>query len=642
MKTIRQIYTYLTTLISLEVVIWGTIRLTRTIANPRIQNNADHLAGALALMVVGLPIFWFHWQFAQKDAHESGEGRDSLIRALFFYAALLSTFIPLINNALALINRLLLRAFQLPPSQAVIGGRQIWSDNLIAVVINALLWTYIYFTVREDWARTSSPTRLRNVRRLYRYVLLFYSLGFLTGGLHEIIRYLLGFPNTVGRTALQWLANGLALLLIGTPFWLTTWRTIQDAFERRTEHSILTRQISLFLLSLISALGTLGFGGYALNIVLVTLLGKGQTVTTLLAELSQPLAFAVPMAGIWAYYGNHFQRMFERDETLKRGESAWKLYHYLLAGFGIAAVLFSLQMLIHVIIDAFMNSAVLWGPSLRNRLSASLSSLAASLPLWLITWLRINREAAREGAPGDFAQRSLIRKTYLYLMLFGGIIGGMISGGHAAFLLFKSLLGLPVPDLWPDVFFRLGLLVLFTGLFLYHLRIQRRDTEHIHRQLTKRHAQYPVVILAEEDGDFASHLMAAIQQETPSLPVSVHSPEEGPPPEEIAQSKAIILSGTTALETQPVIQAWLDEFAERKVVVPTDAGGWQWVRGSELTESTLAKHTAHFVRGLAEGEEHPTLRVRSPLQTALTILGILFSLQLLLGVLAFLTSTLMD
>ncbi|NOQ40817.1 MAG: hypothetical protein GQ562_10935, partial [Anaerolineales bacterium] len=68
MKTIRRLYIYLVTLISLEVVVWALITLSRSIFEEGFTHAADSLAGGLAFILVGLPVFFFHWWMAQRDA----------------------------------------------------------------------------------------------------------------------------------------------------------------------------------------------------------------------------------------------------------------------------------------------------------------------------------------------------------------------------------------------------------------------------------------------------------------------------------------------------------------------------------------------------------------------------------------------
>src|SRR5512142_695624 len=98
MKTVRRLYFYAVAFISIEVVLWGLISLLRSIVDETIGGQADVLARALALVLVGMPIFLFHWLWAQRNAARDAEEQTAGVRALFFYAALISTLIPLVQN----------------------------------------------------------------------------------------------------------------------------------------------------------------------------------------------------------------------------------------------------------------------------------------------------------------------------------------------------------------------------------------------------------------------------------------------------------------------------------------------------------------------------------------------------------------
>ena len=86
MKTVRRLYFYAVALISLEVVLWGLINLLRSIIDQSIGGGADALAQALALILVGLPIFLFHWLWAQRIAARDEEEKTASLRAIFLYA----------------------------------------------------------------------------------------------------------------------------------------------------------------------------------------------------------------------------------------------------------------------------------------------------------------------------------------------------------------------------------------------------------------------------------------------------------------------------------------------------------------------------------------------------------------------------
>ena len=96
MKTIRRFYFYLLSLISTQVVIWAVVSLLRTIFDQEVLTSAvDWLAGGIAFVAVGLPIFWLHWTTVQRDAQNDQEEASSRIRGLFLYATPLATGIPI-------------------------------------------------------------------------------------------------------------------------------------------------------------------------------------------------------------------------------------------------------------------------------------------------------------------------------------------------------------------------------------------------------------------------------------------------------------------------------------------------------------------------------------------------------------------
>jgi len=102
-KSIRRLYFYLVALISIEIVLWGLVSLLRSIVDKTISGGADALAQALALILVGMPIFLIHWLWVQRAAARDEEEKTATLRAVFFYAILLGTLIPVVQNVLSFI-----------------------------------------------------------------------------------------------------------------------------------------------------------------------------------------------------------------------------------------------------------------------------------------------------------------------------------------------------------------------------------------------------------------------------------------------------------------------------------------------------------------------------------------------------------
>jgi uncharacterized membrane protein len=169
MKTIRRLYFYAVAFISIEVVVWGTINLLRSIfAAHKIVDSASTLAQALSLILVGVPIFLVHWLWAQRVSAKDDEEKTATIRAIFLYGILLATLIPVVQNLLALISRTFLATANLYVSRAIVGGSQTWIDNLIAIIINLLIAAYFWNILKEEWRTLPETENFAEIRRLYR------------------------------------------------------------------------------------------------------------------------------------------------------------------------------------------------------------------------------------------------------------------------------------------------------------------------------------------------------------------------------------------------------------------------------------------------------------------------------------------
>ena len=140
MQTIRRLYVYLVSFISLEVVVWGLIGLLRSmVGGDQIGSGASQLASALSLIAVGVPVFLLHWWLVQRGASKDIVERSATFRAVFLHGVLAVTLVPVVQNTLTLANRLLLVVFELDPWLVITGGEQSLSDNLIAIVVDALV-----------------------------------------------------------------------------------------------------------------------------------------------------------------------------------------------------------------------------------------------------------------------------------------------------------------------------------------------------------------------------------------------------------------------------------------------------------------------------------------------------------------------
>jgi len=618
----------------LEVVLWGVIGLLRSIFSSQLVDTADVLAQALALVLVGLPIFLFHWIWAQRVSAKDEEERTASLRAIFFYAVLIGTLVPVIQNLLALIDRSILGVTNISASRAFLGGFQTWQDNLIAILINGVVAFYFWNALRDAWKSLSDPENFADVRRLYRYLWLLYSLLMVVFGAQQIIRYVFYLPvptSLLGEVGREMFANGLTLLLVGTPLWVYVWRICQDALPDPAERDSNLRLGILYVLSLGGVITVLSAGGTLLDVVLRRAFGEAMETYEFVRDIGGPISIGVPLAAVWAYYGGWLKHQIGSDQDTLRRAGKQRLYSYILSALGLGAAFIGVTLVLSFIIDLSTSDA-LWGSTLRSRLTGSLATLVVGLPLWLITWRPMQAEALAQSpstgsgqALGDHARRSNIRRAYLYLALFAGVIGGMVSAvGLVYNLINAALTGDVDSNFFAEVLNAIQMLALFAVLLVYHLNCLRRDGAQAAETLATRQREFPVIVIDNGNEAYVNAVTSAMGKHAPDVPIVVKTVEEST---ETDDAQAVILPSSLIVDPPTGLRKWLKDFDGQKIVVAEAVSGW-------VMTALTPEQAAQVARQVAEGEE-VRLATSSPVWRVVQIVAVvLLGLQLLFLLLA--------
>ncbi|MGC8855456.1 MAG: DUF5671 domain-containing protein, partial [Anaerolineae bacterium] len=574
--------------------------------NPALSTRpAQTLAQALALILVGMPIFLFHWSWLQRTAGREEDEKASLLRPVFLYGTLLATLIPLAQNLLALINRLFLGATHLTRESAILGSAQTWSDNLIAILLNGLVAFYFWNILRGEWQDLPESENLRDVRRLYRFIWVLYGLLMTVFGIQQILRYVLYTPTeTFGSLGREMVVNGLALLVIGLPIWASMWQTCQNALTEPAERTSLLRLGILYLLTFGGVAVALAAGGNVLYTMLWRLLGEPLSSKELLNRLGGPLSIGIPFGVVWAYYGHWLEKQIQVETQAPRQAGLKRLYFYILSATGLTVTFIGLSLLFSFLIDLATTLPTLFSTGFwRSRLAGALATLLIGLPLWLQTWRPMQAEATQEGDLGDHARRSILRKTYLYLALFVSVIGGMVAAVVMVYRILVALLsGEAGSDFLQNVLNPLQNLGLFVLVLVYHLSALRQDQASRAGVLAQKQGQFPVLIF-DPDGNFGATMRAAFARLAPNIPLTVLKAEAEI--DATLQAKAVILPGSLALQPPAALERWLRQFNGIRLIVPDEAAGVFW--GSDSGQ------IAQIARALAEGQEiRPLSSRRTP------------------------------
>jgi hypothetical protein len=632
MKTIRRLYFYLVAIISLEVVVWGVIGLLRSILRGSdIVNGSEALAQALALIFVGVPIFLFHWLWSQNVSAKDMEEKAASLRAIFLYGTLLATLVPAVQNLFALINRTFLSSASLSVERAVIGGSQSWTDNILAILINLLIAAYFWNILRNEWRTLTDTENFAEIRRLYRFIWMLYGLLMVIYGAQQALSYAFLLRSQVlGGIGRETIVNAIALLGIGTPIWFFSWRILQDALADSAERESVLRLGILYLLALGGVITTLTAGGNLIYILLNHLLGNGSTWQDTLQNIGGPISIGLPFGVMWAYYGYWLGQQFSFDENITRRAGKRRVYFYILSAIGLAASFTGIASLLLFIIDMGVDRNYLSDSGFSSSLASALSTLVVGLPLWLMTWRPMQTEALGEGDASEHARRSIVRRSYLYLALFAGVIGGMIAAGVLIFTLINALLGGGNGSIAKDALDSLILLVLFAILLLYHLSALRKDGASRSLVLDEKQAEFDILVLDPGDGKFGEAVRATFEKQELKVPVHVVNVKDVPPTD--IKANAVILPASLAMNAPKNVEAWIRLFDGSRLIVNDEAAGIFWINDLE--------QMAASAQALAEGQElrpQSSKRTTSPWIYGAYVLAGLFLCQvvgilLLLGV----------
>ncbi len=630
MKTVRRLYFYAVSFISAQVVLWGVVGLLRSMTGREVVDSASALAQALSLILVGAPIFLIHWLWAQRVSAKEEEEKSATLRAVFLYGILLATLIPAAQNVLAIINRALLGAARLSAARAVFGGTQTWSDNLIALAVNALIAAYFWNVLQSEWKTLTEKENFVEVRRLARFLWSLYGLTFVVFGMQQALRYALQLSPaaTLGGLGGETAVNAVALLLVGAPVWFFAWQLLQDSLVESCERESLLRLGILYLLTLGSALTVLTSGGELLYAILMQLLGKPQKAADFIQELGVPLSVGVPFAVLWAYYGKWLNRQFEFEEEPARRAGKRRLYFYALALVGLAATTFAAVSLLSLAIDLLTAQTYLAAGGFASPLSSALAFLAAGLPLWLLAWRPLQAQALEASEAGADARRSAIRKTYLYLVLFAAVIGVMVSAGGLIFNLISVALGGGEENSLNAALNALQSLVVFAALLLYHLSALRKDNEFRADEMEAKRKRFVVAVL-NHNGKFGAEAQALFSRLAPEISLNVI--EADSPPDSL-QADALVFSAATLTGGANRPGAPIGSFGGIKIPVEESAAGFVWAQ-------SLAQ-AVEYSRAAAEGRRlsPPSSKTASAWTWIVYVFAALFALQVLFMLVLFAVS----
>ena len=638
MRTVRRLYFYLVTFISLEAMLWGLIQLVRTYTeNSQGTFGTNLLARGLSLVLVGLPVFWLHWAKVQKDAQHEEEEQTSLIRAVFLYGVRLAVLIPVFQNLLAIVDRSLLSLLGISPHLALIGSNQNLYDNLIAILINLLAWFYFGKILQKESA--SPHLELVETGRVYRAVWILYGLILTLAGMHQVLRFTFSMAGMVNELYGAWLGNGIALVLVGLPIWLYHWDVFRRTVSEPGEKESLLRMGLLFLITLLAATTSVLALANLLAGAVRWALGEPNTLGSFLSLEANSLAIFISFSTLWAYYSGELTGFISQLSDPHLVAKRQRLYKTILSLIGVISVFFGTWLVMDTAIILLLED-IPASEILRSQIGRGIASILVGLPLWLKNWLPLQEEARQAGEKGNLARQSTERRAYLYLILFATVIGGMFSAGWLLYFVISSLLaGIP-KDFWLEVAHRLWLLALTAAWLVYHLNILRQDDRLIAASKVQKQAIFPTLIFQGSEGaDFSTQLLARLQRQMPRLPAAICNLEIDCLDDTVSATKLVVLPVNLAANPPESLRTWLAQFSGERILVPLVEEQWIYLGAGQRSLEQMANDTVQVIRQVVEGEKVQGGASPGGWNMVGIILASLFGLFVILNILGMLFSS---
>ncbi|PKB83282.1 MAG: hypothetical protein BZY88_02195 [SAR202 cluster bacterium Io17-Chloro-G9] len=469
--TLRRLYYYGLSFVALMFSASGAVLLVDYVADSfsgkqLLSRGETQLALALAITIVGTPIWLFHWWLAYRAVRRFPSETRALSRKVYLSLVL---GVSAALGAFGLVSLL----------RWLLGADDFNGLHLAFPLVWGGVWGFHWYVDSQEAAMTEAG---HSVRRLYVYATALYGLVMLLVGLGLILRRLLWqvydgiFATRVLLPGEGDLWNGatqtsLALFLASGLIWWWHWHRVS-----RDDLDSALRQVYLHFFAILGGALTVAA---TLSIILFKMLqwAFGEPDAAGAAEHFEflPAALAALISG-GALWGYHWAVVRQESATGVVGlAAAVHTYRYLLAALGLGTLAAGMIILFGVVIGVIAPQSgqeLLRTDWWRNPLASAATLMLVGAPLWGYYWFGVQRDA---GA-GLLDRIALPRRIFIYLVLGAAILGVL---GNLSALLFIFLRDLLEGDLSAqtvqDAKWSIGVLLTAGAVSVYHWLVLRED-----------------------------------------------------------------------------------------------------------------------------------------------------------------------
>jgi len=474
MSSVRRVYFYLVTLITLGILAGGAgvllnllldITIFKSISIGQANFYQQQLSMGIAMVIIGGPLWVLFWKSVQKHVAGNNVEIGATLRKFFLNFILVVSSITAVVAAQILLTGLLTRV---PQSQNL-------SSSLATTIVALAVWYFHWRVSEKEGHPTASSLTLR---RWYIYILSGYGLILLTTGLVQMVDTAFKFMPLWGSSLVTgsfWsgaFQNNLITVFLGGILWAFHWFCMS-----RDDADSTLRQVYIYLLAIVvSSI----FGLTALTVglyqTLVWVLGAAGSISGVYFQfLGWVIPTVIVTAAVWSYHQSVAHE--ESAQVIERLRSSKRVHLYIMSFIGLGTATSGLIILFGTLLNLIINSLDLavaiesgWW---QKQLSLTFSLLIVGAPLWWYYWNQILKLSAGGGVTEG---RAKSRRIYLYVIIGATIIalaavlvnivyqilGGLLSGNFDLSVLQKSRWSIQT-------------LLVAAPLLIYHWQIARDD-----------------------------------------------------------------------------------------------------------------------------------------------------------------------
>ena len=470
--TSRRLYFYVVSLAALMMAVNGLVRVVRFLLDSQfgpdvITASSTGLAVGVSLIIVGFPLWAFHWRLIQRHVAELPVERRSVLRKGYIYVVL-GVAVALVIVALVDVLRWLF------------GGQPFDGYHWAVAIVWPAVWAFHW---RIESAEGQPSEETRSVRRLYLYLTSLVGLAMLAVGAFRIVGFillegydaLLSVPVILPNEASVWrpaMRSVVSLALVGGATWALHW-----LFLARADFGSALRQIYVYVFAVLGGvIATLVALGFLIFGALAWLLGVPSIESATDHFRFLPAAVAGLSVGIalWAYHWAAVRG--EAGAYEQEALGAERAYAYILSALGLGALVVAVGVLVNTALATLIESSrpLVAGEDLwREPIALSIALAILGGFTWGYFWTGVQRRVSARDAS---ERSSSARRVFIFAALGAGMLALLGSFSALLFVFLRDLLDEGVAtQTFRDAKPALDILVAVAVFLPYHWLVYRQD-----------------------------------------------------------------------------------------------------------------------------------------------------------------------